>query len=284
MLRTSTTPNIGSATFSSYEGNARYRIWPTLMVAAAYDYTTVRAPGRASHYHQVNFGPDYFLSKATDIQLSGIWQHATGIDSTGKAAVATIGSLGASTTPTQIAVKFVLRHRFYAINGTTDITIDPRKQAMPDYQTPSEVRYRIRTPNSSPRRIRVIALTDSDPEVEKCRTYADVEFSKASDFAVLLQRAGAGAGSNPDAPGEWLGLPDIVVISGREGDDARSIAVAAKMYRVNGVTVSVVLSPSRERSNSTADTLRPYSTMMVLSAKAGYLNDLLSALGAQQGE
>jgi predicted porin len=112
MLKTPTTPNVGSATFSSYEGNVRYRIVPTLLVAAAYDYTTVRAPGRAAHYHQVNFGPDYFLSKATDIQLSGIWQHATGIDSTGKAAVATIGSLGASTTPTQIAVKLVLRHRF----------------------------------------------------------------------------------------------------------------------------------------------------------------------------
>jgi predicted porin len=112
MLKTPTTPNTGSATFSSYEGNVRYRIVPTLLVAAAYDYTTVRAPGRAAHYHQVNFGPDYFLSKATDIQLSGIWQHASGIDSTGKAAVATIGSLGASTTPTQIAVKLVLRHRF----------------------------------------------------------------------------------------------------------------------------------------------------------------------------
>ena len=112
MLKTSTTPNTGSATLSSYEGNVRYRIVPTLMVAAAYDYTTVHAPGRTAHYNQVIFGPDYFLSKATDIQLSGVWQHATGIDSTGKTAVATIGSLGASTTPTQIAVKLVLRHRF----------------------------------------------------------------------------------------------------------------------------------------------------------------------------
>jgi predicted porin len=112
MLQTKSTPNTGSATLSSYEGNVRYRVMPTLLLAAAYDYTTVRAPGRAAHYHQVIGGPDYFLSKQTDIQLSGVWQQASGIDSTGKSAVATIGSLGSSTTPTQVAVKLILRHRF----------------------------------------------------------------------------------------------------------------------------------------------------------------------------
>jgi len=112
MLQSKSTPNSGSATLNSYEANIRYRVMPTLLLAAAYDYTTVRAPGRAAHYQQINAGPDYFLSKQTDIQLSGVWQHAGGIDSTGKAAVASIGSLGNSTTPTQVAVKLVLRHRF----------------------------------------------------------------------------------------------------------------------------------------------------------------------------
>ena len=151
---------------------------------------------------------------------------------------------------------------------------------MPEYQTPSEVRYRIQTPNSSPRRVRVIALTDHDSEVAKCRTYANVEFSRASDFAELLQCPETNAGLNPDALNEWLGTPDTVVISGREGDDAQAIAVAAKTYRMNGVTVSVVISPSGKKSNRTADPLRPYSTMMVLPTNAGYLDDLLSALGA----
>jgi hypothetical protein len=151
---------------------------------------------------------------------------------------------------------------------------------MPDYPTPSEVRYRIQTPNSSPRRIRVIALTDNDPEVASCRTYADVEFAMASDFAVLSQGSDANADLDPDVLNEWLGTPDTVVISGSDGDDAHAIAIAAKTYRVNGVTVSVVISPSDRKSNSTADTLRPYSTMMVLPTKSGYLYDLLSALGA----
>lgn len=151
---------------------------------------------------------------------------------------------------------------------------------MPDHHIPSEVLYRIQTPNSSPRRIRVIALTDNDPEVTACRTYADVEFVMASEFAVLSQGSSANADLVPDAISEWLGTPDTVVISGRADDDARAIAVAAKAYRMNGVTVSVVISPSDRKSNSAADTLRPYSTMMVLPTKAGYLYDLLSALGA----
>jgi hypothetical protein len=166
------------------------------------------------------------------------------------------------------------------VNGAIHMTIDPWRLAMPDYQTPSEVRYRIQTPNSSPRRVRVIALTDNDPEVANCRTYANVEFSKASDFAALLRCSDADAGANPDALNEWLGTPDTVVISGREGDDAQAIAVAAKTYRMNGVTVSVVISPSGKKANRTADMLRPYSTMMVLPTTAGYLDDLLSALGA----
>jgi len=165
------------------------------------------------------------------------------------------------------------------VGDVTHMTIDPWMQAMPDYQTPSEVRYRIRTPNSSPRRIRVIALTDNDPEVARCHTYSDVEFVMASEFAALSQHADAN-GIAPDALNEWLGTPDTVVISGRDDDDARAIALAARTYRMNGVTVSVVISPSGKKSNNTADTLRPYSTMMVLPSKAGYLDDLLSALGA----
>jgi hypothetical protein len=151
---------------------------------------------------------------------------------------------------------------------------------MPDYQIPSEVRYRIQTPNSSPRRIRVIALTDNDPEVASCRTYADVEFVMASELALLSQGSDANADLAPETLSEWLGTPDTVVISGRDGDDAQAIAVAAKTYRMNGVTVSVVIRPSNRKSNSAADALRPYSTMMVLPTKAGYLYDLLSALGA----
>jgi predicted porin len=108
ILRTPTTPNTGTAVFNSYEANARYWFTPALVVGVSFDYTHAES----ARYEQVDFGPDYFLSKSTDLLVVGVWQHASGIDSTGHKAVAAIGSLGQSTTPTQVAVKFSLRHRF----------------------------------------------------------------------------------------------------------------------------------------------------------------------------
>ncbi|MEK6313300.1 MULTISPECIES: porin [Burkholderia] len=106
--RTASTPNVGTAAFNSYEANASYQITPAWMVGASADYTK----GRDAHYLQFDFGPDYALSKRTDINLVGVWQHASGIDSTGHRAVAAISTLGQSSTPTQVAVRLSLRHRF----------------------------------------------------------------------------------------------------------------------------------------------------------------------------
>jgi hypothetical protein len=151
---------------------------------------------------------------------------------------------------------------------------------MTNYPVPSEVRYRIQTPNAAPRRIRVIALADDDTEIANCHAYSDVEFVRASELAALLQGLDSASGVNPDTLDRWLGSPDIVVFAGREGDDASAAANAARAYRSRGVTVSVVISPSGNKAHLTADSLRPYATMMVLPTRAGYLDDLLSALGA----
>ncbi|BAN27277.1 hypothetical protein [Caballeronia insecticola] len=164
----------------------------------------------------------------------------------------------------------------------------------PDHRAPSEVRFRVRAANSAPRRIRVIALTNDDAEVRRCaerteRTHADVQFVHASELAALLQTEGADAASilrsvdaNASALNAWLGTPDLVVIAGREGDDAQAGAVAAQAYRSRGVTVSGVIGPCGHRRESarTADLLRPHCTMLILPVSAGYLEDLLAALGA----
>ncbi|MFM0626939.1 porin [Paraburkholderia xenovorans] len=105
---TASTPNTGNASFNSYEINGRYNITPALLIGASFDYTK----GSRAKYEQIDFGPNYSLSKRTDINLVGVWQHASGVDSTGHAAVAAISTLGQSSTPTQVAVKFSLRHRF----------------------------------------------------------------------------------------------------------------------------------------------------------------------------
>jgi predicted porin len=108
MLRTASTPNSGNATFNSFEINGRYYVSPLLQLATAFDYTDAGT----ARYTQTDAGIDYFLSKRTDLMLAGFWQHATGTDSTGEAAVANIGSLTRSSTPNQIAIKASLRTRF----------------------------------------------------------------------------------------------------------------------------------------------------------------------------
>ncbi|WP_250516295.1 hypothetical protein [Caballeronia sp. INDeC2] len=161
----------------------------------------------------------------------------------------------------------------------------------PATRAPSEVRFRVRAPNSAPRRIRVIALSDDDAEVRRCaeRALADVQFVRASELAALLQTEGADAASilrrsdvNTSASNAWLGAPDLVVIAGCEGDDAQAGAIAAKAYRNRGITVSGVVGPAGDRRSAarTADQLRPHCTMLILPVSAGYLDDLLAALGA----
>ena len=56
-------------------------------------------------------GADYFLSKRTDVYVDGVYQHASGTDSVGKA-VAQINGLSASTTSNQVAAIVGIRHKF----------------------------------------------------------------------------------------------------------------------------------------------------------------------------
>ncbi|MGY6126757.1 porin (plasmid) [Paraburkholderia strydomiana] len=96
------------ARFNSYEINSLYRVTPSLAFAASYDYTDADA----AHYHQIDAGLIYSLSKRTDLTLVSVWQHALGIDSTGQRAVADITGLTASSSGTQVAVRAMIAHRF----------------------------------------------------------------------------------------------------------------------------------------------------------------------------
>ncbi|ABE36801.1 gram-negative porin family protein [Paraburkholderia xenovorans LB400] len=109
VVPTATTPyRGGTAQFNTVELNGSYRIVPSVLAGAAFIYTK----GETANYLQWNLGADYALSKRTDIGLVGVWQRASGTDSTGKPAVASIASLTASSTNSQVAVRLNLRHRF----------------------------------------------------------------------------------------------------------------------------------------------------------------------------
>ncbi|MDR5836519.1 porin [Caballeronia sp. LZ034LL] len=101
----------GSARFHNVEVNYKIQITAALLLGAAYDFTSGYGVNHA-HYHQAVAGLDYFLSKRTDVYLTGIYQHASGTDSTGNRAVANINLLSPSSTPSQVAAIAGLRVRF----------------------------------------------------------------------------------------------------------------------------------------------------------------------------
>jgi predicted porin len=63
-------------------------------------------------YNQGSIGVDYFLSKRTDVYATGTYQKATGTDSTGKAAVASINGVTPSTSDRQAVIRVAIRHKF----------------------------------------------------------------------------------------------------------------------------------------------------------------------------
>ena len=101
----------GSAKFNNVEVNFRYQVTPSLLVGVGYDYTQGYGVNNAK-YHQAALGADYFLSKRTDVYITGIYQHASGTDSTGMPAVAAITTLSPSSTANQTVALVGIRHKF----------------------------------------------------------------------------------------------------------------------------------------------------------------------------
>lgn len=106
--------NRGTAVFNNAEVNFKYQITPALLVGAAYDYTKASSVnGRdGATYHQGQAGVDYFLSKRTDLYFVGIFQQASGINSTGVAAVAAINGVTPSSGTRQSVLRVGMRHKF----------------------------------------------------------------------------------------------------------------------------------------------------------------------------
>ncbi|MFW6850333.1 porin [Burkholderia gladioli] len=101
----------GSASFHNAELNLRYYLTPVWLLGAAYDYTRGYGVNHVT-YQQGDLGITYILSKRTQLYLVGLYQHASGTDSSGQAAVANINGLSASSTPNQVSVLAGITHRF----------------------------------------------------------------------------------------------------------------------------------------------------------------------------
>jgi predicted porin len=110
----------GNATFNNAEVSGKFQLTPALLLGVAYDYTrgsgvssslaTVHDSG--ARYHQFALGADYFLSTRTDVYILGVYQKATGVDSTGQVAVASITSVTAAAGNHAALVRLGMRVKF----------------------------------------------------------------------------------------------------------------------------------------------------------------------------
>ncbi|WGS54135.1 porin [Paraburkholderia sp. D15] len=104
----------GTATFNSGEVNLKYQVTPALQLAGAYIYTHNSGADNvgSAKYNQFNLGATYALSKRTSFYAIGFFETASGIDSTGKAAVADLNGSNYSGNNHQLAAIVGMTHRF----------------------------------------------------------------------------------------------------------------------------------------------------------------------------
>ncbi|WP_354684065.1 porin [Cupriavidus necator] len=101
----------GTATFNNVEVSFKYQLTPALLLGVAADYARGSGINDAS-YRQFVLGADYNLSRRTDVYAMAIYQKASGIDSTGKRAVAAINGVRPSADDSQTVLRVGLRHKF----------------------------------------------------------------------------------------------------------------------------------------------------------------------------
>ncbi|MGF6870649.1 porin [Paraburkholderia sp. MM5477-R1] len=104
----------GTATFNTGEINATWQVTPAVLLGAAYQYT--KTSGVSGHtgasYNQAGLAAQYALSKTTLLYLLSVYQKASGTDSTGHDAVASIYNITPSTTNHQVYVRLGIQKRF----------------------------------------------------------------------------------------------------------------------------------------------------------------------------
>lgn len=104
----------GTATFNSGEINLKYQVTTALQLDGAYIYTHNSGANNlgSAKYNQFNLGATYALSKRTSLYAIGFYETASGVDSTGKRAVADLNGSAYSGNNHQLAGIFGMTHRF----------------------------------------------------------------------------------------------------------------------------------------------------------------------------
>jgi hypothetical protein len=155
--------------------------------------------------------------------------------------------------------------------------------------TPEEARYRVGYPNSTPRRIKIVALDESAERA--VRNLAGGSWNSASFMTTAN-------GEKSRAIGDWLSdlsgkslnlldqvnAADLVVTVSTAGESAADAAVIADACAVHGIKLTaLVIDPASVPEPlllRTMVSLRAHAAMLVLARNEDYVEAMLTALRA----
>ena len=153
----------------------------------------------------------------------------------------------------------------------------------------AEARFRVQSPNSQPRAIKVVALDAASESV--VRTLAEGSWNRAKFFRIAGENGGAASAAVlTDLAGHAASIEtevnsaDLVIMVASPGGHARAAALigqACSLRRVMTTTLIVGngLAPDEELSRTLAQ-VRPWSLMLVIASTDDYIKDMLAALRA----
>ena len=156
-----------------------------------------------------------------------------------------------------------------------------------------EARFRIDTPNSRPRAVRVIALDAPAERVVRTLStgpWSHATFLTASALSGAPRDAGRVEGWLADLSGQTRGLAgevaaaDLVVMVATAGEDAHAAAWIGEACSRRRVSTTVLMlgdpaTPDAALSATLAQ-VRPWALMLVVAASEDYIHDMLLALRA----
>lgn len=145
----------------------------------------------------------------------------------------------------------------------------------------AETRFRVQTPNSQPREIKIIALDEpSERVVHRLmrRSWEHATFFTSSSGS-LTDLSGA-----PRSLGDEVGTAHLVVMvagPGGQAEAAQAIGRECSRVRVNTTAlIAGATSASDEALSRTLQQVRPWSLMVVIAEADEYIDDMLTALRA----
>jgi hypothetical protein len=140
----------------------------------------------------------------------------------------------------------------------------------------SEALFRVGTPNSRPRAVKVIALdAGSEPVVADLaeRHWNGAAFFTAADLVSDLARLH-----------EEVDAADLVVMVATAGESPRDVALIGEACSRERVTTTGLIICDEETSDDalseTLGRLRPWMLMLVIASSRDYIEDMLLALRA----